>query len=332
MRTKMFAIVALSAAALHGAPLATEGLVSDATNAVYAAATNYTDAAFAGLRRDIDLYVRSTNAWLVVSNGVFSAYYVSTAGVKTLQWRVDQNIANDLAALVSDLVSATNAQKALIDRAPARWSDWAASGEPNNYTNCVHLNRTVMFSDGSVKWEGTNGFFAVSAASAFFASGTAPAFHIGSDADTWFGLEVQASYLVGIRTGGIDVDIAAGTVTLTYDWRESFAESPPRIYYSPDLIEIFQDTEELAFARSDIPDKAGGIYTVTLSGISAKAGFFTAKEEVAGGAVMRSTIPIFADGYYIAPQNAPPVIVQPDSVITITSGGHSYRVFGERVD
>ena len=47
---------------------------------------------------------------------------------------------------------------------------------------------------------------------------------------------------------------------------------------------------------------------------------------------MRSTIPIFADGYYIAPQNAPPVIVQPDSVITITSGGHSYRVFGERVD
>ena len=296
------------------------------------AATNYTDAAFAGLRHDIDLYVRSTNAWLIVSNGVFYAYYVSTAGVKTLQWSVDQNIANDLAALARDLVSATNAQKALIDRAPSHWGEWASSGASNNYPNCIHLDRRAIFSDGSVVWEGTNGFFAVSAASAFSASGTAPAFRIGSDADTWFGLEVQASYLVGIRTGGIAVDSVSGTVTMRYDWRESFDTTPPKIYYSPDLINDFQDIEGLAFTRSDIPDKSGGIYTVILGGISGSAGYFTAKDEVAGGAVMRSTIPIFADGYYIAPSNAAPQIVQPDSVFTISTGGHTYRVFGERID
>ena len=294
-------------------------------------ATNYTDGAVAAIREYCDLYVRNTNCWMVVSNGVFSVYSVSgDAHVKVWEW--DATSSNRFAALADQTAAATNALSRRIDAAPARWSDFAADGTANPYTNAVCINKTAVFGDGSVLWEGTNGFFALSAAAPICAGGTSAAFRIGTDADTFFGMEVAASYLVGILTGGISVTPDSSAVTLTYMWDDSYTNAPPAVYYAATLADEFRDISEVAgLSRADA-SSPGVSYSVTVSGLTGSQGFFTAKREVQGGAVMRSTLPIFADGYYIAPSNAPPQIVQPDSVFTISAGGHTYRVFGERVD
>ena len=294
-------------------------------------ATNYTDGAVAAIREYCDLYVRNTNCWMVVSNGVFSVYSVSgDAHVKVWEW--DATSSNRFAALADQTAAATNALSRRIDAAPARWSDFAADGTANPYPYAVCINRPAVFGDGSVLWEGTNGFFALSAAAPICAGGTSAAFRIGTDADTFFGMEVAASYFVGIFTGGITVAPDSSAVTLTYMWADSYTNAPPAVYYAATPADEFRDVMEVeGLSRLDT-SSPGVSYSVTVSGLTGSQGFFTAKREVQGGAVMRSTLPIFADGYYIAPSNAAPQIVQPDSVFTISAGGHTYRVFGERID
>ena len=274
------------------------------------------------LDAEIDLWFRSTNAWISVSNGVARVYeIVGTNSVLKYEW--DSAHSND-AARVAALESAM--PRKIED--PRRWADWTASGVSNS-TGAVMLDRgAVYFGSTNVTWA-TDGGFAVLTSHSLpaSASGGSSQFRIGIDTEDWFGFEVTASYLVNALPTGFSVDNTAHTATIATAYAAGYETTPPLVYYAQTLAQPFApwDGGIVEWTHD------GAVSTVTVNGVSGTSGFFILKAEVAGGAVFRSTMPALMEGYRVESGGEYVGTLQPDSLITITSGDKTYRVMAQEV-
>lgn len=280
-------------------------------------------AARADLDAEINLWFRSTNAWISVSNGVARVYeIVGTNSVLKYEW--DSAHSND-AARVAALESAM--PRKIED--PRRWADWTASGVSNS-TGAVMLDRgAVYFGSTNVTWA-TDGGFAVLTSHSLpaSASGGSSQFRIGIDTEDWFGFEVTASYLVNALPTGFSVDAqTAHTATIQTAYTAGYETTPPLVYYAQTLAQPFApwDGGIVEWTHD------GAVSTATVNGVSGTSGFFMLKAEVAGGAVFRSTMPALMEGYRVESAGEYVGTLQPDSLITITSGGKTYRVMAQEV-
>ena len=300
-----------------------QSLASDLADSL-ASATNATlAAANAALDAEIDLWFRSTNAWISVSNGVARVYEIVGAN-SVLKYEWDSAHSND-AARVAALESAM--PRKIED--PRRWADWTASGVSNS-TGAVMLDRgAVYFGSTNVTWA-TDGGFAVMTSHSLpaSASGGSSQFRIGIDTEDWFGFEVTASYLVNALPTGFSVDAqTAHTATIQTAYTAGYETTPPLVYYAQTLAQPFApwDGGIVEWTHD------GTVSTATVNGVSGTSGFFVLKAEVAGGAVFRSTMPALMEGYRVERAGEYVGTLQPDAIISITSGGKTYRVMAQEV-
>lgn len=293
----------------------TSNHVASVANATLAAAR-------ADLDAEINLWFRSTNAWISVSNGVARVYeIVGTNSVLKYEW--DSAHSND-AARVAALESAM--PRKIED--PRRWADWTASGVSNS-TGAVMLDRgAVYFGSTNVTWA-TDGGFAVLTSHSLpaSASGGSSQFRIGLDVEDWFGFEITASYLVNALPTGFSVDNTAHTATIATAYAAGYETTPPLVYYAQTLAQPFApwDGGIVEWTHD------GAVSTATVNGVSGTSGFFVLKAEVAGGAVFRSTMPALMEGYRVESGGEYVGTLQPDAIITISSGGKTYRVMAQEV-
>ena len=310
--------------ALAAAETAAHQSLASGFAASLASATNATlAAANAALDAEIDLWFRSTNAWISVSNGVARVYEIVGAN-SVLKYEWDSAHSND-AARVAALESAM--PRKIED--PRRWADWTASGVSNS-TGAVMLDRgAVYFGSTNVTWATDGGFTVMTSHSLpASASGGSSQFRIGIDTEDWFGFEVTASYLVNALPTGFSVDAqTAHTATIQTAYTAGYETTPPLVYYAQTLAQPFApwDGGIVEWTHD------GTVSTATVNGVSGTSGFFVLKAEVAGGAVFRSTMPALMEGYRVERAGEYVGTLQPDAIISITSGGKTYRVMAQEV-
>ncbi|MBR2938701.1 MAG: hypothetical protein IKC15_02430 [Kiritimatiellae bacterium] len=317
-----------------------------ATNAALSAAVEYTDNQISPVQDSVsalndrldnaeanidsaiqdalDLYILNTNASITVSNRVIRVIehdggtnIVRYTGVDIAAYSAATNALNEAIAALRALLATK------ID-SPANWADFAATGLTNG-SDTVMLDRgSVTLTDGTVTWTPVGGYYFMTGSAT--ASGNSSQFRIGTDADDWFGLEVSAAYLAKILPNSIQV--SPTTVTLGTAFDPSYLTEAPHVYFTPSLGLDFEELESgVAWSQ------AGTNYVATVSGIADTypSGFFRLKAMRSGGVIMRSTLPILPEGYRVEKSGAYVDTVQPDSVITVTVGGKSYKVIGEEV-
>ena len=314
MKRRAFLIAALSAAvcAADGVRMASEDYV---TNLV---------AAISGVA---DVLALNTNAYLAVSNQNLQIVFRGTNGTEEVVYSWDAIAANR--AIAANAAATTNlaAQVARKIETPASWASFAASGATNDQYAVLLDRPSVVFTDGTVQWTSVSNYFFLTAHDGFYtASGSSSQFRIGTDADDWFGLEVTASYLVDILPNSISIVSNIVTVGVLYD--QSYDAEDPHVYFTPTLGSDFTELDSgVSWAQVSTN------YIATISGIADTypAGFFKVKAMHAGGAVFRSTVPVFAEGYRVEKNGAYIDTKQPDSVITVTQGGKQYKFFAQEV-
>ena len=303
---------------------ALDGVTTEETDPVWnAAKTNYFTKA--ETEREITIRLTSTNAYISVSNGVQRIYEVDGTN-RILKWEWDMGF-----AAISNQVRTLVAQMLRKIEDPHGWSDFAASGVSNQFAGATMLDRgSVYFGDTNVQWTASNGFAVMTGHLPVAASGSASQFRIGVDADDWFGMEVAAAYLVDAHSDSFRVVPAANdtmTATITTDYDASYESAPPVVYHSVSLAEPFA---RLSSGVTWQHDASTHVSTVTIQGLTGSSGFFFLKKWAAGGAIMRSTMPFLPEGYRVETTRGEYVgTVQPDSIITIQSGGRNYRVIAE---
>lgn len=285
------------------------------------AATNYTDAA---VEEALNLYILNTNAQIVVSNETLKVWEMLD---DTNALRYTGIGSASFASATNSLSSSLSSLSSLVSRkieSPSHWADFAASGATNAQDTVMLDRGSVTFTDGTVTWTAQGGYYFLTGHAT--ARGSSSQFRIGADADDWFGLEVVASYLADIDPNSINVGTTTVTVGTAFD--DAYLAEAPHVYFTESLGLDFVELEGgVSWAQS------GNNYVATISGIADvyPSGFFRLKAQKGGGAIMRSTMPILPEGYRVENGGVYVDTVQPDSVITIQSGGKTYKVIAEEV-
>ena len=272
---------------------------------------------------EISTWFRSTNAWISVSNGVLRVWEVASP-TNILRYEWDMR----LASVTGNVARLEAAMPRKIEDSHD-WAKWTASGVSNSFGAVMLDKGATYFGSTNVVWTMSGGFAVLTSFSMpVTASGSANQFRIGIDADDWFGFEVAASYLIAAIPTGFSRDNTQQTVTFATEYDESYETIAPHVYFAASLGESFVEVEA---ARCSWTHVSGGNSTVVVSNVSGTAGFFILKREMAGGTIMRSTMPFLPEGYRVENAGSYVGTVQPDSIVTIEVNGRQYRIFAEEV-
>lgn len=264
-----------------------------------------------------------TNAWMAIDGDLLGIYSCTNAaaGTNTL-WESSSAFGGDLADVARRATNNTVRITALEARPDlTSWGDYAPDGTPNPDAEAmVYLNKALTLMGSGFSWA-TSGSYAClcqSGAVAFQVE-NAGEIRIGTDiATNYFGLVQGGSVTVGCRTDGIRV--ADGVAYLSYAYAGG---AFPVVWFCGDLAEgVWQETSPVW------TDNGDGTATAAVPAIGSR-GFWKATSTRETGAYFRSNVPAhFPAGVYGALAAEP---VRYDSVITVQSGGHTYRIPAELV-
>ncbi len=264
-----------------------------------------------------------TNAWMAIDGDLLGIYSCTNAaaGTNTL-WESSSAMGGQLANVAQRATNNTARITALEARPDlTSWGDYAPDGTPNPDAEAmVYLNKALTLMGSGFSWA-TSGSYAClcqSGAVAFQVE-NAGEIRIGTDVTTnYFGLVQGGSVTVGCRTDGIRV--ADGVAYLSYAYAGG---AFPAVWFCGDLAEgVWQETSPSWIDNGD------GTATAAVPATGSR-GFWKATSTRETGAYFRSNVPAhFPAGVYGALASEP---VKYDSVITVQSGGHTYRIPAELV-
>ena len=264
-----------------------------------------------------------TNAWMAIDGDLLGIYSCTNAaaGTNTL-WESSSAFGGELAGVAQRATNNTARITALEARPDlTSWGDYAPDGTPNPDAEAmVYLNKALTLMGSGFSWA-TSGSYAClcQSGAVAFQVDNAGEIRIGTDiATNYFGLVQGGSVTVGCRTDGIRV--ADGVAYLTYAYAGG---AFPVVWFCGDLAEgVWQETSPVW------TDNGDGTATAAVPATGAR-GFFKATSTRETGAYFRSNVPAhFPAGVYGALASEP---VKYDSVITVQSGGHTYRIPAELV-
>lgn len=264
-----------------------------------------------------------TNAWMAIDGDLLSIYSCTNAasGTNTL-WESSSAMGGQLATVAQRATNNTARIIALEARPDlTSWGDYAPDGTPNPDAEAmVYLNKALTLMGSGFSWA-TSGSYAClcQSGAVAFQVGNAGEIRIGTDVTTnYFGLVQGGSVTVGCRTDGIRV--ADGVAYLEYAYAGG---AFPVVWYCGDLVEgVWQETSPVW------TDNGDGTATAAVPATGSR-GFWKATSTRETGAYFRSNVPAhFPAGVYGALSAEP---VKYDSVITVQSGGHTYRIPAELV-
>ena len=269
----------------------------------------------------IQTYLISSNAWLIAdfSNQTVSVSMVSTNGT-TNTVSIGSGNGNAIDPLATNLLwLALNA--GLAGKAPKAWGQYAPDGSANpepEFMTFLNAPATVFASGAQWSTYGTNAVLTATGTVAF-ASGGDGQFRLGPNSTNWFGFVQGGSVTVGAVAESLAVaagGTAEGIATIVYPYSGG---DFPALWFSPSLGTVdFATVEGVVWV-----DNQNGTATVTAPATTAK-GFWYATTTATFGNVFESTMPARFSGGVFGDTNSTPVIY--NSVITIESGGHTYRL------
>lgn len=330
------------AAALSNA-LAQAGDSAAATNALAAAsnawlragsALDASAAAAAGLTSATNFIIRTyfaaSNAWIevdysnklarvvTVSAGTTNAVTLSETGAA-----LDPSATNSIWLAISANHAALTS--ALGGKADKAWGRYAPDGSANPDPDyMVWMNKAATVYASGYSWS-TYGTYAVitSAGTVAYETGTNGTWRIGPDATNHFGYVLGGSVIVGaipeslaVHYGGTEGGYAEISFAYTGgDW--------PVIWFTPSLAIDFEVLPSPAWV-----DNMDGTATAVVPATTAK-GFWKATTSASITAVFEATMPARFTGGVFGGVGSPVIY---DSTITISSGGHTYRIPAQLAD
>lgn len=310
MRAAVFSAAALLAAAAF----AESPLVGPGGRIVKLASKGYVDERLA-----------ETNALLSVTNGTLTVQAV-TSGVPVTLWSsAAERAAASSAAQAMDSALARTLRAEMANAGDKAWGKNLPDGSPNpDFPNVTMLNAPATLFAGGCQWaaDGTYAVLTCTGAVASVSSGAGGEFRICANSTNWFGFREGGSYVVGAYTDGINTDDAGragGTVKLFYEHQQG--DGYPTIWHASDLALGDWAVVEAPVWQDDTPSNGVAQATVAAEG---DRGFWKATTTSRLDSVFVSTMPAVMQGGVMGSTNDPPVVY--DSVIEVTSGGHTYRI------
>jgi hypothetical protein len=313
-----------------------------ATNALAVASNAFALAQAAATRAQLDaatnalvrLYFVSTNAWIGVdySNATVSVSMLSTNGatntvtVGAAEAGIDPEATNLLWQALNSGLSGLNS--GLAGKADKAWGKYAPDGAANpDPAYMTFLNAPATWFASGCSWA-TSGAYAVltTPGAVAFESGGDGALRIGPDGTNWFGYITGGSVIVGavpesftVYDGGTQF----GSASITYDYDGG---AMPSLWFAPSLEVGFTLLEPGSVFWTDNLNGTATVHAPALS----PAGFYKATTLATFSSVFTTTMPARFSGGVFGATNATPVIY--DSTVTITSGGHTYRIPAQLAD
>jgi len=273
----------------------------------------------------VDTYLLGSNAWMIVSNDVLRIWQVAptNAAQTNLLWQSGD--AFPPAATQTLWQAILQLTQDVDGKAPAAWGNYAPDGSANpDPAYMTFLNAPAAVFASGAQWS-TYGTYAVLTATGTvaFAAGSDGQLRIGPNSTNWFGYVQGDSVTVGAAPGSLTVvngGAAGGYAEIVYPYAGG---DFPTLWFTPSLALDFTEVGGAVWI-----DNLDGTATATAPAESA-SGFWYATTTSVIDTYFMSTMPARLDGGVIGATNAVPVVY--DSVITVTSGGKTYRIPAQEV-
>lgn len=272
----------------------------------------------------VQTYLITSNAWLTANytNQTLSVSVISTNGMTNTvsvggNNSIDPQATNLLwEALVSGLAS----------KSPKAWGAFTPDGSANpDPSYMTFLNAPATLFASGCAWS-SYGTYAVltSPGTVAYSAGTNGAFRLGPDSTNYFGYVVGGAVTVGAVSDSIIV-VGGGTESGFAEIVYAYSGGDyPALWFTPSLSIDFALIASVAWV-----DNLDGTATATVPATT-PAGFWKGTTTANFQNIFESTMPSkFLGGVIGSPSELPVVY---DSVITITSGGHTYRVPAQLVE
>ena len=267
--------------------------------------------------------IGGTNTWMLIAGDLLGVYREADGETNTL-WE-SSAISGEMADVALRATNNTARITALESRPDlTSWGDYAPDGSPNpSADEMVYLNRALTMMGSGFSWA-TSGAYAVlcQSGAVAFQMETNGEIRIGLDVSTnYFGIVQGGAVTVGCRTDGISVSGSGvdTVVSLTYAY---VSGDFPTVWGRPSL----QSGE---WVELNPVWTTGGDGTAVAAVPGYPYRFFMATSSRNMSPRFESNLPArFPAGVYGGLLSEP---VRYDSVITVTSGGHTYRVPAELV-
>jgi hypothetical protein len=269
-------------------------------------------------------YLISSNAWLTAnwSNQTLSVSLVLTNGNTNVVLVGSSQNSIDPAATNMIWLALASANASIAGKAPKAWGQFAPDGTPNPEPDYqLWLNTpTITFAAG-YQWQSYGMYAAVvSTGMVAMATGSNGMWRIAVDSTNYLGVVQGGSVMVGSIAGSLAVTDGGATngwAEISYDYAGG---EFPTLQFSATLAGGGVWTEVLT---AEWTDNLDGTATV-VAPAAVVAGFWRAMTSREYDYTLESTMPFAPRGGVVGATNATPVVY--DSTITVTSGGHTYRI------
>ena len=264
-----------------------------------------------------------TNKWMAIDGDLLGIYSATDGGSGTNTLWESSSAMGEALGVVASRATNNTVRIAALEARPdlTSWGDYAPDGTPNPDAEAmVYLNKALTLMGSGFSW-------ATSGAYACLCQSGAVAFQVETNGEIRIGVDVQTNYFgivqggsvtIGCRTDGISV--ANGIAYLEYAYAGG---DFPVVWFCGDIVEgAWQETSPVWVDNGD------GTATAAVPATGPK-GFWKATTSRQTGAYFQSNIPAHFPGGVYGDLASPPV--KYNSVITIQSGGRSYRVPAELV-
>ena len=275
----------------------------------------------------VQTYLISSNAWITAnwSNQTLSVSLVQTNGTTNVV-SVGGNNSIDPAATNLIWIALNQAVSSIDAKADKAWGKYAPDGSLNPDADyMLWLNKPATLFASGCSWD-TYGTYAVllSTGTVAFASGTNGSFRVGPDSTNYFGYTTGGSVTVGAVADSINVVNGGQTngyaeIAYLYSGGDF-----PVIWFTPSL-----GTVDFSQLTGVWVNNLDGTATVTVPATSA-GGFYKATTSATFSNYFLSTMPARFTGGVVGDTNSLPVLY--NSILTITNGGHTYKMPAQRVN
>lgn len=249
----------------------------------------------------------------IVTNGALRLYDAAPDGtLSNLLW--DSSSAADTAT-VADLARRVAALES--GGGAASWANYDAQGADNPDPDVVMLNRAYTAIGSGFHWASSGGHYCLcsSGSVAYLADAGGSLRLFGNSISNYVGIVAGGVITVGARANGFAVE--GGVASITYSWSGG---AHPTIYGAATLAGPWSEMTSAVW----VDDAEAGTATASFPA-AGNSFFYKATTTAQLDEHLVSTLPAYLPGGIMTRANdLDPVVF--DSTITITSGGHTYRV------
>ncbi len=260
----------------------------------------------------------STGRIAIDTNGVLA---VDVRDASTNDWSRAWDSAALKAALDAN-TAAMDAVRAALERAVAAWADFDAQGRANPDDDIISLNRAYTAIGSGFFWASSGGYHCLCSdgAVAYLAVTNGSLRIFGNSISNYFGLVAGGTVTVGANASGFRVENGVASITYPYTGGDY-----PAVWGAATVAGPWTEMTSAVW----VTDSGAG--TATASFPADQTSFFfkaTTTRELSE--YFHATVPAYLEGgVKTADDDQAPVVY--DSKITVTSGGHTYRIPAELV-